>query len=405
MTDPAIQVLHVTPSLSRSGGGVTEAVWGMVRATANGASQPPIKHSAAAIRDQWTATDEANVPEHCDLQLFRQLKPRAVFFSPALGKYLNEVVPRYDIVHAHCIRSWTSFAAGRAATRAQRPRLISMHGTLHPATLGRNRLRKAFTHTFFENTTLRTAACLHATSSQEAEFIRRFGCRNPIATIPLGIGALTDTQLSPAEEARSLETKWPTLAGKRRLLFLGLLAPWKGLLRLAAAWSAVEKQFPDWQLAIAGPDVGDFGRQLRDEVSRRNLNERVTFLGAAYGADKTLLLRHSDLLVLPSDLENFGFAVGEALAAGLPVIASRTAPWEILERNDCGWWIEPSIAALESTLQIALAQSRDSLSQRGARGREVVVNRFTWSAVGQELEQVYQWLAGRGSQPACVSTR
>lgn len=395
---PALKVLHVTPSLSRIGGGVTEAVWGMVRSTASRG----IQHSAVAMRDAWTPADHANVPEGCDVRLFAQVGPRSVFFSPSLGAHLKHAVRDYDIVHVHSIRHWPGMMARRYAVIAGRPLMISLHGMLYPATLRRSRLRKALVHAAFENATLRAAECLHATSSQEADFIRLFGCRNPIATIPLGINPLASTQLSPPDEDRQLVTRWPLLANRRRLLFLGLLAPWKGLLRLLAAWSRLEQQFPNWQLAIAGPSVGDFETRLRAEVSRANLTRRVTFLGPMYGADKSMILRHSDVVVLPSDLENFGLVVAEALSAGVPVIASRTAPWDILEQHDCGWWIEPSVEALTNTLSFVLDQPPDALLQRGLRGKQVITTRFSWIAVGQELERVYRWVAGRDLRPACV---
>lgn len=398
---PAIKVLHVTPSLSRAGGGVTQAVWGMIQSS----SSRGIRHSAVALRDAWTDSDRANVPTGCDVQLFAQQGPRSIFYSSSLGARLRDSVREYDIVHIHSIRHWPGMMARRYARAAGRPLLISLHGALYPAALKRAPLRKAVTHTLFENATLRAADCLHATSRQEADFIRSFGCRNPIATIPLGVNPLTGTHLSKAEENHQLVTRWPSLANRRRLLFLGLLAPWKGLLRLVAAWSRLQQRFPDWQLVIAGPSVGDFEARVRAEVSDANLAGRVTFLGPMYGADKATILRHSDVLVLPSDQENFGLVVAEALSAALPAIASRTSPWDILEQQDCGWWIEPSVDALTATLNLVLAQPPEALSQRGLRGKEIIARRFSWDAIGEEMTKVYRWIAGRDSQPACVADR
>lgn len=395
----ALRVLHVTPSLSRIGGGVTEAVWGMVRATSNHG----IRHSAVALEDSWTSADRANVPQNCDVTLFARMGPRSLFYSPSLGTHLRRSLHDYGIVHSHSIRHWPGLAARHRAAVAARPLLISLHGMLHPETLRRSAPRKRIIHALFENATLRAARCLHATSAQEAGYIRSFGCANPIATIPLGIQPLPELQLSGPEQNAQLLARWPSLANKRRLLFLGLLAPWKGLLRLVSAWSRLEARYPNWQLVIAGPGVGDFDAQVRAEVSRANLAQRVTFLGPMYDADKTLILRQSDVLALPSDLENFGLVVGEALSAGVPVIASRTSPWELLEQHDCGWWIEPSVEALSQTLDLVLAQPPDALSRRGLRGKELVARRFSWAAAGEQMQQVYRWLAGLGPQPACVS--
>lgn len=395
-----INVLHVTPRLSRAGGGVTEAIWGMARAT----MQRGVRHAAVAVQDDWTDADLSNAPAGCDARVFPQIGPRSAFFSPSLGKYLQQSLHTYDIVHVHSIRHWPGLAARRRAVSTGRPLLISLHGMLYPEHLKRSRLRKAAIHAFFENSTLRSAHCLHATSTQELNSIRLFGCANPAATIPLGISAAATAALSRQEENEALVRRWPALRDKRRLLYLGMLDPKKGLLRLVAAWARLQHKFPDWQLAIAGPSVGDYEAHLRAEVNRENLTDRIAFLGPLYGADKAMVLRQSDLFVLPSDWENFGIVVGEALAAGLPVVVSRTAPWEVVEQYECGWWIEPTAEDLTQTLDFAFAQSRKELMRRGQRGQELIAGRFSWESTGDALAEVYAWLAGRRAQPACVNT-
>lgn len=379
---------------------MTEAIWGMVRAT----MQRGIRHSAVAVQDNWTDADLSNAPTGCDVRVFSQIGPSSAFFSPSLDKYLQQSLHTYDIVHVHSIRHWPGLAARRRAVTAGRPLLISLHGMLYPEHLKRSRLRKAVIHALFENSTLRSAHCLHATSTQELNSIRRFGCANRVATIPLGIGAATNAELSRQEENEALARRWPALRGKRRLLYLGMLDPKKGLLRLVAAWARLQHKFPDWQLAIAGPGVGDYEARLRAEVNRENLTDRIAFLGPLYGADKAMMLRQSDLLVLASDWENFGIVVGEALAAGLPVVVSRTAPWEAVEQYGCGWWIEPTIEGLTQTLDIALAQSSKELMQRGQRGKDLIAGKFTWETTGDALAEVYAWLARRRAQPVCVNT-
>lgn len=395
-----INVLHVTPRLSRAGGGVTEAIWGMVRAT----MQRGIRHSAVAVQDNWTDADLSNAPAGCDVRVFSQIGPRSAFFSPSLGKYLQQSLHTYDIVHVHSIRHWPGLAARRRAVSAGRPLLISLHGMLYPEHLKRSRLRKAVIHALFENSTLRSAHCLHATSTQELNSIGRFGCANRVATIPLGISAPANAELSREQENEALACRWPALRGKRRLLYLGMLDPKKGLLRLVAAWAHLHRKFPDWQLAIAGPSVGDYEAHLRAAVDRENLADRITFLGPLYGAEKAMMLRQSELLVLPSDWENFGIVVGEALAAGVPVVASRTSPWETVEQHGCGWWIEPTIEALTRTLEFALAQPCDELLRRGQRGMDLIASKFSWQTTGDAMTELYSWLAGRSPQPTCVNT-
>jgi glycosyltransferase involved in cell wall biosynthesis len=377
---------------------VSAAIWGLVRATATHG----IRHSAISVDDEACADDLQRACDACDVRIFAQRGLRSAFYSPSMGRYLRNSPEIYDVIHVHSIRHWPGLMARRYAMSRERPLLISLHGMLYPEHLKQSRLRKQLIHTLFENSTLRAAHCLHATSPQELQSIRQFGCRNPIAMIPLGINEQPSTNRSEADEHGELIARWPPLAGKRLLLYLGMLDSKKGLLRLMAAWARLHDKFSDWQLVIAGPDVHDHEADIRAAVVRAELARRVTFLGPVYGNDKAAILRHADLLILPSDWENFGIVVGEALSVGTPVIASRTSPWQAIEAHDCGWWIEPSVESVIDTLQVALSTSRAALAERGQRGQELIRAKFRWDSTGKDLDEVYTWLSGRRSQPGCV---
>jgi glycosyltransferase involved in cell wall biosynthesis len=86
--------------------------------------------------------------------------------------------------------------------------------------------------------------------------------------------------------------------------------------------------------------------------------QRVTFTGPVYGQDKVDLLMRADLFVLPTQNENFGLVVGEALAAGIPAIVTNGAPWKGLETEDCGWWIDHGVDPLLAALKTATSPPR-----------------------------------------------
>ena len=134
----------------------------------------------------------------------------------------------------------------------------------------------------------------------------------------------------------------------------------------------------------------------------RTLGAESEGLEEAAGADafqlRAALYREADLLVLPTFSENFGVVVAEALAAGVPVITTRGAPWADLETHGCGWWIETGVAPLVLALREALALSDDERRAMGERGL-AYVRRYDWDVIAAETLALYRWVLGQGVWP------
>ena len=123
-------------------------------------------------------------------------------------------------------------------------------------------------------------------------------------------------------------------------------------------------------------------RQLNGLTKRLQV-ERVFFHGPVYGNAKTIVFQQADLFVLPSRSENFGIAVAESLAHGVPAIVSHGAPWSGLADHACGWWIETGVAPLYECLQHVLQLSRPTLVAMGQRGRDWMSREFSWSRIAE----------------------
>ena len=127
---------------------------------------------------------------------------------------------------------------------------------------------------------------------------------------------------APGErEAIRAEEGWPP--DRPICLFLGRLSLEKGILDLLEAWQRLDR--PQALLVVVGPDMPghpwDAGVRARDFVTSHATADRVRFTGPRQ--DTARLLRAGDLFVQPSHFEAFGISVLEALATGLPVVASR----------------------------------------------------------------------------------
>ncbi len=103
--------------------------------------------------------------------------------------------------------------------------------------------------------------------------------------------------------------------------------------------------------------------------------------------------------MLPTHSENFGLAVAEALASGVPVIVSKGAPWGEVVREYCGWWIDIGVDPLVRSLRYELSTSELELSEMGRRGRAWMLREYSWEDVGRKMAAAYEWTLGGGARP------
>ncbi|MEI7994210.1 MAG: glycosyltransferase [Methylococcaceae bacterium] len=313
--------------------------------------------------------------------------PRRLGISPAMRLWLNAKVfsKDVDILHNHGMWQMNSLYPGWAASKGKLNLVVSPHGAFTKWAMQNGSNLKKFFWPVLQRPALDYATCFHATAVSEYEDIRRLGFTQPVAIIPIGI----DIPILPPKQSNDIRT----------LLFLSRIHHKKGLDMLIPAWRAVQSRFPDWQLVIAGSDVGHYGKSGYLEELHLLIQslgaERIKFVGPLYGTAKMQTYRDSDLYILPTYSENFGITVTEALAAGTPAIVTKGAPWEGLETNEAGWWIDIGIDPLVACLEDAMSRSPDQLKQMGQHGRSWMESEFAWPQIGAQMAATYQWLLNK----------
>src|SRR5262249_15143302 len=142
--------------------------------------------------------------------------------------------------------------------------------------------------------------------------------------------------------------------------------------------------------------------EVQSAIDKKTMSGQFDFVGKVAEDQKWALYEKADLFVMPSKSENFGIAIAEAMACGVPVITTRGTPWEELVTHRCGWWIEPNPVALADALRHALSLSDAERHEMGRRGRQLIESKYTWPRVAGEMKSVYEWVLGLGPKPNCV---
>lgn len=306
-----------------------------------------------------------------------------------------------DILHSHSLWLFLNFYARRTALNNNLPLIISPRGALEPWSLLQNGLKKRLVWALCEYKNLESASLFHATSEQEAQSIRSLGFNQPIAIIPNGV---SNELLVSTSSRKELEVQFPKCKDKRWLLFLSRLHPKKGLDTLITVWKELAKYHPEWHLIIAGPDRSGYKSTLEELAADIGVLESLTFTGLLTGALKVSALYNSDVFVLPTHSENFGIAIAESLGCGTPVITTNNAPWEDLITTSSGWWIDDHKSSLLEALVEAMDLSEGELSAMGKRGRELILQKYSWQAISKNMMQAYQWVLNKESLPEFIMT-
>jgi glycosyltransferase involved in cell wall biosynthesis len=298
----------------------------------------------------------------------------------ALREYFDS--HSFDVIHIH--GTWTPIlaVASYLASAKRIPVVVSPHGCLEPWALRHRGWKKKLALTLYQKRVFCKASMMVATARQELESIRRLGVRTPVAVMPNGVDLPSSVAHSQARE--------------RKFLFLSRIHPIKGLPDLVAAWALVRQ--PGWRLVIAGPDEDGHLEEIRAQIDALGLRSDFDFTGLVTGDRKEALFAEADVFVLPTYSENFGIAVAEALARGVPVITTTGAPWEDLETWRCGWWVKPGVDSIGRALVAAMNASRAELTEMGQRGVQLVKEKYSWDQIGRSALKAYQWMLDQSQQ-------
>ena len=298
-----------------------------------------------------------------------------IAWNPLMGSRIADILEsgQFDIVHLH-----EPLMPGVTLTALRVSTAVTV-GTFHAAQEGGSRLY-SYSRRFVQRWFSRLDGCI-AVSPAAAELIERYFPAT-FTVIPNGIDVASyAAEVQPYARYRD---------GKINILFLGRLEQRKGLKYLLRAYAGLKREYPNTRLIVVGE--GGYRRGYQTSVQKAGLAD-VVFTGRVTEEEKLRYLRTADIFCAPNTgNESFGIVLAEAMAAGLPIVASNVTGFAyVVTHGEEALLVRPrDERALGEALRSLILDP--SLRQRLAeRGRERV-KQFDWSRVAQDILSYYERL-------------
>jgi len=239
----------------------------------------------------------------------------------------------------------------------------------------------------FKNTisklVLRNADAVIALTQDMKNEMQKF-CDCDISVIPNGIDTERFENLSKEDIRKRLKIK----EDEKIITFVGTLRPVKGLRYLIEAMKIVRDKDKNVRLVLVGD--GEEREKLEKLVEKFGLKECVKFIGSVQNEEIPQYMVTSDVFVLPSLSEGFPNVVLDAIASGLPIVATKVGGLpEIIEDSKNGFLVKPKNPE-QIAEKILLLIKDDELRKRISKANKGEAERYSWERVVQRLEEVYQ---------------
>ena len=357
-----LQVLHVVESLAPEAGSVGVSLPGLFAALA----ERGIESTAVTL-----GQDEQDLPY-----------VRSTRFEPGLAEQL---VREASVVHAHGWGSGMGRSLARAAEKAGTPLVISPLGELsegpHHQATWRDKLRGLLG----ANRLVRRAAVITAVNEAERRAVRAAGYGGQVVALPCGL------RMDAYEATDASAVELPAAPDGRCLLLLGPLHPLEGFVPLMKALAEIGREADGWYVALAGRETGNWRKMLEAAIQRKGASDRVVLGPAADVATQRAWLARASVLASPSLHFRCPVSIMQAVAAGVPVVASdRAAPDGLNEKIRC---CAPRRHELREALRFVLQLSDEDRAALAAEARDAGRSLFDWSVLGDQYVQLYQGLA------------
>lgn len=385
-----MKILHIIPSVASVRGGPSKAVLETVKALLN------LGVEAEILTTNDNGDDLLDVPlyelieyKQVPIQFFPRFSPpinsiREFAFSTQIATWLWRNISKYDLLHVHAIFSYTSTVAMAIARFKGIPYIVRPLGQLNKWSLQQSAHKKQIYLKLIERANLKHSWAIHLTSQQEQQEVSSLSLGAPSFVLPHGLSIPL-----PIPNARHRLRKLLNVPDDEPIiLFLSRLHPKKGLDYLIPALGKVTDH--RFTFVLAGSGSKEYEAEIESCLCSNNIRDRTYLTGFVTGELKNLLIQGSNLFALTSHAENFGIAVLEALAVGVPVLlTSGVALASVVQQHQLGYVTQLDVSAIASAIEYYLTHPQ-AVKDMSDRARQLIMEQYTWDSIAQEMFLVYQ---------------
>ena len=328
-------------------------------------------------------------------------------FTRRVARFAERNEHPYDMAHSHY---WLSAAAAAPLARVWDVPHVTMFHTVErlkgqqqgaaidappPDHAARIRIES-------EGSIATSADCVIVSTELEGEQLRRLYGLTPSHTrvIPCGVDLDAFTPATPATRAAARRTL--DLDETPTLLFVGRLDPIKGIDLLLESVSLLRT--PARLLVVGGDPSGDPEvERLRARAAELGIAGRVRFPGAVPQSHLPAYYHAVDAVVVSSRYESFGLVAVEALACGVPVVASAAGGLPSIVREGVNGLLVPWRTPQAFAERIDLLLGDAALAERLRANANASVERFDWRRIGDRVRDLYQRLTAEAERVAACS--
>lgn len=306
------------------------------------------------------------------------------FYSKQLSKKLEDTVKDYDIVHVAAVWQWMQVDVSRICTKLKTPYVISQHGSLNPWSWTQKTWKKSLYWSLFAKKTFTNSSAIHYTCQEERLLTHTLLAKSQHISgfvIPNGI------YMPERSRIQNIRRKLCIPPDKSILLYAGRIHRKKGLDLIISAMSCPGLENLVFVLVGHAEDM-EYVHHLNMIASK--IKDRVIWCSPVSAEEIWDYYLSATLFVLPSQDENFGMVVVEAMSCGLPVLISRNVGiWRDIEKDDAGFIVNRNVAEIAASLK-KVSQDTALLKQMSENAMKSAKSRYHIDNVAVLMLQAYK---------------